>query len=565
MIPKRLKFILDRKVTIGSMLEPAIENREDEVFFTTDEDLSHYGMAASGITGAQLQDLSNRLCNILVSAGVDRFDRVAIWKKSSLDYFFWSLSAIRRGAISVPVNGRMPVENFVRFANHCGVHTMVTDREGAQKLAHLGDLGTLKTVIITDGDEIIDTIKTIDFHPVYQEASVDFEAPFMDYDQHCMICHTSGTTGFPKGVLHGTDSFILAAKGQMKIQPMTRKNKALFAGWMNHHISQAGCFTGLAAGVHTHVVTSHEPEHILGSIEKEKPQIFFAFPNVYQNMCLHGLEKFDLSSIRAWISSGDAMHEVHTRQLVAQGAFLRVFGKKIVSSVFMDFLGTSEVGFGALMKVSDSRTKAYGRLVGRPTPASPAVKIGDSEGRPLPAHTVGRIMVKGPTLFKGYWNLHDRSHEVTREGWWWTGDVGYRDHLGRFYQLDRDVDTVTTENGPVYGLPIEEEALKLPNVIEAALVSRPTDTAPGDQAVVLLQMAPNSARDADALLATLKENCLWAEHVTAIEFTADDGPMPRGLTGKVLKRTLRAPTETPPLPTSLTAEKTPNAKVPADA
>lgn len=539
---KRLKFILDRNITVGSLLESAIEGRENEIFFTSDEDLSHYGMNETGLTGTGLQIISNKLCNLLESHGVERFDRVATWKSNSLDYFFWSFSVMRRGGISVPVNGGLPIEKFLRFANHCGVQTVVTDKEGARKLAQSpSGLGTIKTLILTDGNLSVKGLETIELKTLFASLPESYTPPFMDKDQHCMICHTSGTTGFPKGVLHGSDSFILAAKGQLKIQPMTRNNDIMFASWMNHHISQAGCITSLAAGSKNHILTDHNAKHVLSSIEKTKPQIFFAFPNIYQEMCHRGLKHFDLSSIRAWMSSGDAMHEVFIRQLVAQGAFLKLSGRKYISSLFMDFLGTSEVGFGALMKVSEERTKNYGRLVGKPTPASPSVRIGDVEGRTLPNNTVGRIMVKGPTLFKGYWNLHDRSHDVTRDGWWWTGDVGYKDHLGRFYQLDRDVDTVITKHGPVYGLPIEEEALKLLHVLEAVIVGRQDSDHQGlNDAILVLQMQPESERNKDDMLATLKHNCRWAEHVATIEFIKLDASLPRGLTGKVLKNEVRS-------------------------
>jgi acyl-coenzyme A synthetase/AMP-(fatty) acid ligase len=305
---------------------------------------------------------------------------------------------------------------------------------------------------------------------------------------------------------------------------------------MNHHISQAACLTSLAAGVRCHLITNHDAGHILKNVQRLKPRLLLSFPDVYQRMCAAGLEKYDLSSVRMWMSSGDAMHERFIRQLTTQGAFLRVFGKTAVSSLFMEFFGTSEIGFAALVKVSERRTRQFGRMVGRPTPASPAVRIGDAEGRSLPAHTIGRIMVKGPTLFKGYWNNHDRGHDVIREDWWWSGDVGYRDHFGRFYQIDRDVDTVNTAQGPVYGLPIEEEALKLPGVEEAIVLARPGEG--GDEAVVMLQMAPDTTADTAAMLTQLKANCLWAEHVSEILIAAS-GDIPRGLTGKVLKRNLR--------------------------
>ena len=540
MLPKRLKFILDRKTTVATLLETAVAGREDEIFFSTDEPLPQYQMPDSGLTGAGLSDIINRLCHILHSNGVQRFERVAIWKKSSLDYFFWAFSAMRRGAIAVPVNGRMPAENFMNFARHCGARTLVSDCAGARELLAKGcDLSQFDRIFLTDGWLDIDDIPVISMPNIFALAPTSYVPPHMDRDQHVMICHTSGTTGTPKGVLHGSDNFMTAARGQLKIQFITRRNKAMLAGWMNHHICHAACVTSLAAGVHSHILTDLSEENVLQSIEDQAPNIFFAFPDIYQRMCRAGLDRFNLSSIRLWMSSGDAMHEHFIRQLTEKGAFLRLFGKRAVSSLFMEFFGTSEIGFAALVKISERRTRNFGRMVGRPTPASPAVKIADAEGRPVPANTVGRMMVKGPTLFKGYWNQHDRTHDVVRDGWWWTGDVGFRDSRGRFYQIDRDIDTVNTIHGPVYGLPIEEEALKLPGVVEAMLVPCATADADTDDAILLLQMEKGAARDADALLAQVKANCSWAEHLAGVTFTEGDTAPPRGLTGKVLKRQIR--------------------------
>ncbi|UWQ35736.1 acyl--CoA ligase (plasmid) [Leisingera sp. M527] len=538
MFPKRLQFILDRTVNIATLMDTAIAGREDEIFFTTDEKLPQYGIPDDGLTGAGLRDTVNRLCRMLHSHGVRRFDRVAIWKSNSLDYFLWSYSAMRRGAISVPVNGRMPVQNFLNFIRNSGARTIVTDCAGLQALQGSGlPLDGIDRIFLTDGSTKAPGIDVIPVPDVFAQMPVDYIPPHMDRDQHVMICHTSGTTGFPKGVLHGSDSFILAAQGQMRIQFITRRNPVMFAGWMNHHISQAGCITSLAAGVQTHVVTDLSAGHILQSISDWQPRLFFAFPDIYQNMCQTGLDGYNLSSVRMWMSSGDAMHEHYIRQLTAKGAFLRLFGKPLISSLFMEFFGTSEIGFAALVKISERRTRSFGRMVGRPTPASPAVKIADAEGRRLPAHKVGRMMVKGPTLFKGYWNQHDRTHDVVRDGWWWTGDVGFRDNFGRFYQIDRDVDTVNTAQGPVYGLPVEEEALKLPFVQEAALAARPASGA--DEAVLLLQMAPGPAGSPADLLAAVKANCSWAQHLSEVIILPEGAKPPRGLTGKVLKREIR--------------------------
>lgn len=541
MLSKRLSFILDPAVTVANLLEKAIDGREDEILFTSDEDLSHYSIDSDGVTGRALGEIVNRLSNVVAASGVQRFDRVAIWKANSLDYFLWSLAVMRCGAISVPVNGGMPAGNMLSFIRHCGARALITDKLGLGQLAGCGQaLDALEQVFVTDSDPAFPALNAaIRVNPLRQwlsTASPDFTPPHMSHDQQVMICHTSGTTGLPKGVLHGSDSFVTAAKGQMKFQFITRRNAIMCPVWMNHHISQAACLTSLAAGVRCHIVTNHDAAHVLDCAQTIKPRLILAFPDVYQRMCAEGLERYDLSSIRMWMSSGDAMHERFIRQLTAQGAFMRLFGKPAISSLFMEFFGTSEIGFAALVKISERRTRQYGRMVGRPTPASPAVRIGDAEGRPLPANTIGRIMVKGPTLFKGYWNNHDRGHDVIREDWWWSGDVGYRDHFGRFYQIDRDVDTVNTPQGPVYGLPIEEEALKLDGVDEAVVLSRPGGG--GDEAVLMVQMDPGTTADPVSMLSRLKSNCLWAKDLSEI-LIVRDGAIPRGLTGKVLKRTLR--------------------------
>ncbi|MFV0474646.1 MAG: class I adenylate-forming enzyme family protein [Pikeienuella sp.] len=524
-------------MTVGNLLEKSIDGREKEVFFTSDESLDHYGVDSAGLTGAGLRDLINRLSNIVHHSGVQRFDRVAIWKANSLDYFLWSLAIMRRGAISTPVNGGMPAENMLRFIHHCGVRTLVTDKAGLDRLAASGaPLDALKQIFVTDGDGARSDTRVEPLAKWLGAAGIDYTPPYMSFDQHVIICHTSGTTGLPKGVLHGSDGFIAAAKGQMKIQFITRRNAILCPLWMNHHLSHAACLTSLAAGVRCHVITNHDAAHVLENIQRRKPRLLLSFPDVYQRMCAAGLENYDLSSVRMWMTTGDAMHEYFIRQLTAQGAFLRVFGTPVIGSLFMEFFGTSEIGSAALVKISERRTRQYGRMIGRPTPVGPAIRIGDAEGRPLPANTIGRIMVRGATLFKGYWNNHDRGHDVIREDWWWSGDVGYRDQFGRFYQIDRDVDTVDTALGPVYGLPIEEEALKLPGVDEAVLLARPGET--GNEAVMMLQMAPDVRADPAALLEQLKASCLWAKNVSEI-LIATPADIPRGLTGKVLKRALR--------------------------
>ncbi len=542
MLPHRLKFILNRNLTIANLLDQAIDLRPDRVLFETDEDMSRYGLDASGITGAELRRTVNRLSQLFQGNGLRQFDRLAIWKANSLDYFLHSWAAMRLGGIAVPVNGGMPVDSLMQYLAHCGARLLVTDTAGLARLGGHAPPDMLKTILVTDlfetpHDATLNHARIVPLCADFDQVPDQFDAPYMDPDQDVLICHTSGTTGFPKGVLHCSNSLILAAKGQLRVQFISSRNVAMTAAWNNHHIAISGCFTSVMAGMKVHVMSNHDAGHLLAAIARHRPNVFFAFPDVFQRMCLAGLDRHDLSSIRMWMSGGDAMHEVHIRQLVAQGAFLRLGGPKLISSLFCELLGTSEVGMVALMKMSSQRTRRYGRCVGKRTPVSPRVKVADDIGRECPVDTVGWLMVKGPTVFKGYWNQHDRLHGVVRDGWWRTGDLALRDRRGYIYQIDRDVDAVQTAQGPVYGLLVEEEALKLPGVVEAVVVATPGDG--NDRATLVLQAARDTRLDPAQMLEQIRATNDYGARIDDVIVVHGDQGIPRGLTGKVLKRVLR--------------------------
>ena len=141
-------------------------------------------------------------------------------------------------------------------------------------------------------------------------------------------------------------------------------------------------------------------------------------------------------------------------------------------------------------------------------------------------------------MFKGYWNRHDMLHDVVRDGWWWTGDLAFRDARGRIYQIDRAVDMVQTDEGPVYGLLVEEEALKLPGVVEAAVI-RAEDEKGRDRAVLILQIERGAPFDAEATLAAIRTRSEYGGRISEVSVVDCDEEIPRGLTGKVLKRALR--------------------------
>jgi acyl-CoA synthetase (AMP-forming)/AMP-acid ligase II len=296
--------------------------------------------------------------------------------------------------------------------------------------------------------------------------------------------------------------------------------------------------SAMLAGLNVWPITRTEPRAVMDLIERERITIFFAFPDVYCRMYLEGFEHYDFSSMRTWVGTADTSHSIHKKAFTQKGAFLRFFGKPLLRSIFVDAFGSSEICFAALTRITFSFSKPrLDRLLGTTNPAGPRVRIADEDGRTIPRGQIGRVMVKGPTLFKGYWNSHDRLHGTMHDGWWWTGDIGYRDRLGRFYHLDRATDVIQTAQGAVYSLLAEEVLINHPEVSEVSVFGVPA--AGGQQAAIAVVNARSGCAPNPLTLRLWTNERLKLSAPIADVFVVQPDEVPRGLTGKVLKRVLR--------------------------
>ncbi|WP_225414633.1 class I adenylate-forming enzyme family protein [Stigmatella hybrida] len=533
----RLRFTLDSTLTLANVADKASAAHHSGAVFYLQEPLPYSGLPERSVSAKEMLGFINRLGNVLLAAGLKRFDRVALYKTHSPDYFFLGLAIVKAGGIAVPINPRMPHRDLRNYLAHTGARFVITDPEtftgGVQELAPSS--GVEKWLFTTSPGTV--GVPSVVLSQELPRASDQLQPVELASDSDVMIVHTSGTTGFPKGVLIGNSGIMSALRANLAMQPFSRKNKALFIGPYNHYATYLGMMTSLVGGAPVWVHSQFDAESVLKTIERERISVFVGFPDSYLKMYHHGLDKYDLGSMRAWMSAADASHEVHIRAFTQHGALFRVFGRPVIRAVFVDAWGTSELGFFGLSRISTSGTKQFSRCIGRPSPFGHKVKIADETGRELKPGQVGRFMVKGPMLFKGYWNAHDRLHGVFIDGWWWTGDVGYRDGSGRFFQLDRAVDVVETRQGPVYTLPIEEQLLKLPEVGEAVVIGVP-DADGSTVPSAVIQLNPGMTADADELLRRANQKLEAKDALRRIVFV-DESQIPRGLTGKVLKRQVR--------------------------
>jgi acyl-coenzyme A synthetase/AMP-(fatty) acid ligase len=536
----RFRVLLDRGLTAANVLDLACESHPDSPVFHLDAELPYRRLPGREITVQALKSFVCRVGNGLLAAGLRRHDRVAIFKTNGPDYFFLALAVIRAGGIAVPINPGMSIASLRHYLAHTGAAWVITDAEQFQRVP--GDPALLPGVrrwVFPDAPPDF-PVAHIDLNQALEEVSDELEPVPLARDSDVLIVHTSGTTGFPKGVISTSGGLVRGIKGHYLSEPITTRNRIAVAGHYNHLVYYLGFYTSLLGNFQTWTVSRLEAGHVLRVIAEARIQIFFAFPDIYLALLQEGLAGHDLSSVRIWIATADTSHEIHMQAFCREGAFLRLFGTPVVRSLFVEALGTSEVGSAALRRVQFSFSKLrFRRKVGRPTLGGPKVKVADEEGRPLPRGRVGRLMVKGGTLFKGYWNDHAMLHPVMRDGWWWTGDLAYKDRLGRYYHMDRAADVIHTARGPVYTLLVEEVLLGHPDVAEAAVfgLPHPGEGQDGEIAFCLVQPKPGRTVDPEACRAWANGR-LPSPGIAEVRIVAEE-EIPRGLTGKVLKRVLR--------------------------
>jgi long-chain acyl-CoA synthetase len=201
----------------------------------------------------------------------------------------------------------------------------------------------------------------------------------------------------------------------------------------------------------------------------------------------------------------------------------------------------SGTGYG--MTESSSLTTSIGgrdyaerpTSVGVPVPVC-SVRIVDELGRDLPPGEVGEILISGSTVVPGYWNRPEETAATFVDGWLHSGDLGRVDEEGFLYIVDRAKDMVIRGGENISSLEVEAALFEHPDVVEAAVFSVPHESL-GEEVGAVVRLRPVSGVTGDDLVAHARQ--LLAPFKVPTHVWVRDEPLPRGGTGKVLKRELK--------------------------
>src|SRR5689334_2583877 len=481
------------------------------------------------ITYGWLRDTSNRLANVLRANGIAREDRVAILLPQSPEVAAIHIAIYKLGAVALPLAVLFGTEALAYRLQNSGAAALITNKAGNERIdeirAHLPDL---KFVLSLDGAGH----RALGFADALAKASADFTPVDTCADDPAMMVYTSGTTGQPKGALHGHRVLIGHFPGvetHHDLFPQAGDRIWTPADWA----WGGGLLNVLLPGLHYGVPVvarrfeKFDPEEAFALMARARIRNAFIPPTA-------------LRMLRA-APNPQGRHAVHMRSIgsggEALGAETYEWGKSVFGLVINEFYGQTEcnIVLSACNAIGVSKPGAIGRPV-----AGHTVAIIDAAGTPLKPGETGQIAVKrpDPVMFLEYW----RDPEATRDkfigDWMTTGDQGTVDEEGFITFVGRDDDVISSSGFRIGPGEIEDCLIRHPAVALAAVVGKP-DKLRGEIVKALIVLRKSEA-PSDALARDIqdfvKTRLAAHEYPREVAFISD---MPMTTTGKVIRRLLR--------------------------
>lgn len=421
---------------------------------------------------AALAHLVEELSACWYAAGARRGDRVAVIKRNHFDMIVLSAAAARIGAVAATIAEANPPPHLAEMLQRVDpVATMISSKALQEARRQGIDLGAFgRTIVIDDEEEARAGRTTLD-----ELRGAPVPAPdIRPDDELMMITHTSGTTSTPKLVVHSADSNRAGTRLELLPLPfaVSRRDDVCLSSISFAH---SRAYTWAAAQFRWAprrlvIASSHAIADAERVFESHRPTMVEAMPNVFQHwLPLVRRRPHLFEQVRYYMNTFDIMHPSIARQ------FMRASKRRNV--LWAHSWGQSEVGPIAGVPYSRRKlnrlagsTRDNMNLMGWAWPGLMQAKVVDPDtGRRLRAGEVGAVMVKTKSLCIDYLGQTDRYLAARSGDWWNTGDLGYKDALGRIHFLDRAVDAVPE------GSATEVESVllqRLENALEVIILTR---------------------------------------------------------------------------------------------
>ncbi|CAA9291112.1 MAG: Long-chain-fatty-acid--CoA ligase [uncultured Friedmanniella sp.] len=462
---------------------------------------------------AALDGAASRFAGQLASRGVRAGDRVALIMPNVAYFPIAYYAILRLGAIVVPMNPLLKAGEIAFTWRDCGARLAVVFPLFAEE-AQQAAASTGTEVLVTVPQQFEQGLGATP--PLTEVAAVDAR-------DTAVILYTSGTTGQPKGAELSHANLRSNTRTTIETLMPNGPGDVLFGGLpLFHSFGQTcGLNAAMAGGACLALLPKFDGEEALRIVHQDRVTIFLGVPTMY--MALLGVpdrQRFDTTSVRVGASGGASL-PVQVLRSVEEA-----FGFPVLEGY-----GLSETSPVASFNHPDAPTKPGS--VGTPI-RGVEFALHDASGNEVGQGEIGEIVIRGENVMKGYWNRPEETAEVMRGGWFHTGDLATRDADGFYFIVDRLKDLIIRNGFNVYPREVEEVLYTHPAVAEAAVFGIP-DPTHGEEVAALVTLKEGADATPDQLRDFVADKIAAYKYPRVIRL----GPLPKGPTGKILKREIR--------------------------
>ncbi len=442
------------------------------------------------ITWSVFEEKANRCAHLLLSRGIKKGHKVAILLMNCLEWLPLYFGILKTGALAVPLNYRYTSDEIQYCLDLADVDALFFGPEFIGRMEEICDRIPRVKLLFYVGDACPSFAENY-LHLATNFSSMKPEISIRDEDD-AAIYFSSGTTGFPKAILHPHTSLMQSCRMEQKHHGQTHEDVFLCIPPLYHTGAKMHWFGSLISGGRAVLLKGVRPQTIIETVANEHCSIVWLLVPWAQDI-LDAIDRGEIDISRYDLSAWRLMH------IGAQPvppSLIKRWEEIFPNHQYDTNYGLSEstgpgcvhLGVENIHKIGAIGTAGYGWKT----------KIIDEQGNPVPQGEVGELAVFGPGVMKCYYKDPEASAQVLHDGWLYTGDMAKEDEDGFIYLVDRKKDVIISGGENLYPVQIEDFLRAHPAVKDVAVIGLP-DPRLGEIAAAIVEIKEGESCTEDRL------------------------------------------------------------------